>query len=588
MKKFCALILALAMVISVSACGGQQDSSTHYSESSAVDTSVLAPCNASECIGNVLADVEEVFYNAGFMNITAEKVEDLKSSEANMANTTISISIDGQTDFVKGQEFDKDDEVLIIYHGFQKCNVTMHVDFPSNLLFSKYDVTLNMDGVPQGTMKHGESKDFEFKVEPEEYTFTFEEDGDSSVNGSTVLDVKGDIEISLRISCHNDKIDIETLYIEDKGALEENEVMIPSDCIEFHGKNFEDYANALKESGFTNIALEAIYDIASGESGIGEIENVTIGGISEFSRGDIFTNDVAVIITYHENEADDPAVKEQTAKESALEAVFPKELARRAVIVAMTNGQASDVFSEDGYSYDAAKFHTYSDIDGFFMIVDTDGTWTALDDRTWHVEGIILEIFDYGTFLKATCNIKKDGDTYIVSNVDRTIAKREYIDSEDPSKINTEHLDPSEHNPFLTVPGELINEDRDAESLRDKMTAKAKDQAAYEERQHWIENQFHWFDGRHIKLSELIKDNLNDSASFKAGNASYIDVNDEELQAIVNQTLEEMGSSARVEVGDLLIIQEFTAKNVFNATVKNTAYGIVRGSDGTVILIGIE
>ena len=588
MKKTCALILALAIAISISACGGQQDPNTYNLESTAADTSVLAPCSAAECIGTVWAEVEENLYNAGFMNIVAEKVEDLKSSEADIVDTTISISIDGQTDFAKGQEFDKYDKVLIIYHGFQKCNVTMHVDFPSNLLFSKYDVSLNMDGVPQGTMKHGESKDFEFKVEPKEYTFTFEEDGDSSVNGSTVLDVKGDIEISLRISCHNDKIDIETLYIEDKGALGENEVMIPSDCIEFHGKNFEDYANALKESGFTNVTLEAIYDIASGESGIGEIENVTIGGISDFSRGDIFANDVVVIITYHDNKADDPAVKEQTAKESALEAVFPKELAKRAIIVAMTNGQASDVFSEDGNSYDAAKFHTYSDIDGFFMIIDTDGTWTALDDHTWHVEGIILEIFDHGTFLKATCDIKKDGDTYIVSNVDRTIAEKEYINSDDPSKINMEHLEPSDHNPFLTVPGELINEDRDALSLQDTLTVKAKEQAANEERQHWIENQFHWFDGRHIKLSELIKDNLNDSASFKAGNASYIDVNDEVLQTIVNQTLEEMGSSARVEVGDLLIIQEFTAKNVFNATVKNTAYGIVRGSDGTVILVGIE
>ena len=126
----------------------------------------------------------------------------------------------------------------------------------------------------------------------------------------------------------------------------------------------------------------------------------------------------------------------------------------------------------------------------------------------------------------------------------------------------------------------MISEDRDTAAAQDKITAK-------EDRQLWIENQFHWWDGRHTELSELIKDNLNDSDSFEHVDASFIDVYDEERQAIVNQTLKDAGFSESVAVGDLFIIQEFTAKNAFNATIKSTAYGIIRGSDNSVILLGI-
>lgn len=55
----------------------------------------------------------------------------------------------------------------------------------------------------------------------------------------------------------------------------------------------------------------------------------------------------------------------------------------------------------------------------------------------------------------------------------------------------------------------------------------------------------------------------------------------------MNQILKEARINESVEVGDLFVIQEFTAKNAFNAKIKSTAYGVVRGSDNSVILLGI-
>ena len=509
MKRLLATILALTMAVSFAACGDQPEREDAPSATPIVSTTATAPRSMGDCVGEDRSSIENEFFSAGFENITTEQVEDLESAEADKVGSVISVSINGQSEFEQGQEFDKNDEVVIRYHAFKKYAVTIHVDFVPNLIFSTYDVTFDVNDMPQGTLEHGEDKDFELTLEPGEYTLVFEEDGDSEVNGSATVNITGETDVSLKIACFSDKIDVETLSFRDLEAERE--------------------AAAL--------ALEA--------------------------------------------------EKEQAALETALEETFPKEMAKRAVVVAMTNCQATDVFAADGNSYDPSKFHSYSDIGDFFMTIDADGTWSALDESTWHVDGMTLRIFGYDTYLKATCDIKLEGDTYVVSNVDKMIAAKDSLDSGDPSEVNSEHLEPTESTPFLTVPHALISEERDTTAAEEKVTAAEKEAAAKEARQTWIEDQFNWWDGRHTALSDLIKENLNDSDSFEHVDASYIDVADEASQATVNQNLAEAGFSERVEVGDLFVIEEFTAKNVFNATIKSMAFGIVRGSDNSVILLGI-
>lgn len=490
MKKTLAVFLTVTMVLLLVACGN--NSVDKEAPSSSISTTAIAPHNANDCIGTGQSNVENDFHNAGFENITTEKVEDLESSESDKVGAVISVSIDGQSEFEQGQEFDKSAEVVISYHTFKKYAVTIHVNFVENLIFSKYNVIFNINDESQETLEHGKDKDFELSLYPGEYIFSFEKEDSSDVNGSTTFNVVGDSDITLEITCHSDEIDVETLSV---------------------------------------IDLEA--------------------------------------------------EKQKEAEEAKLEEIIPKETAKRAVVVAMTNCQATDVFMDDGNTYDTSKFHTYSDIEDFFMTVDMYGTWSVLDESTWHVDGMILRIFDYDTYLKVTCNIRKEGDNYILSDVDKTIAEKDYINSDDTSKINAEHLEPSESNPFLTVPSALISEERDTEAAQEKMTAKEK-------RQEWIESQFSFWDGRHVEFCDLIKENLNDESSFKHSDASYIDVSDEGKMALVNQTLANAGFDERVEIGDLFLIEEFTAKNMFNATIKNTAYGIVRGTDSSVILLGIS
>lgn len=107
------------------------------------------------------------------------------------------------------------------------------------------------------------------------------------------------------------------------------------------------------------------------------------------------------------------------------------------------------------------------------------------------------------------------------------------------------------------------------------------------ERNLWIRSQFSAWDGSHRELEKLVKKSLNDEKSFDHIETTYRDITDENVQNEVNSILTEAGYSNRVEVGDLFIQMQFSAKNAFNATIKNTAYGIASYADNTITLVDI-
>ena len=276
------------------------------SDTSIAAVPVAAPYGAAECLEQDYMTIQDAFYAAGFMNIEAEKVEDLQAADVDKVNTIDAISVDGKTDFTKEQVFQSDDEVHIRYHGYAKCNVKIHVDFVPNLIFSKYDVNLLLNGIEEGTLTHGEDQDFELSIDPGEYTLTFESAESSSVKGEVTLPVDCDVEASYKIACSSDKVSVETLYVDRLMELADGEVKLDVAASEYKHKNYEDVAAALKTLGFTNIKYEVLYDIVLGWTDDGEVESVSIADKTDFNRGDVFPADAEIVITYHMPEDDDP------------------------------------------------------------------------------------------------------------------------------------------------------------------------------------------------------------------------------------------------------------------------------------------
>ncbi len=321
--KYLALVVAVLLTVLniMSYSWGQGDNDEYqHSEVETYDvstepviTTAMTPIAASECIGADSSSIQNKFSSAGFNNIKTEKVEDLKSTEADKLNTVESILINGTAEFAQGQEFEKTDEIIIRYHAYEKCTVTLHVDFVANLLFSTYDVNFLWNGSEEGTLEHGESQDFSLTVDPGEYTILFENAKDSSVEGEITLNVDCDMDASYKISCYSDKVDIETLYVDRLVELAEGEVKMDVAASEYMHKNYEDVTSALKTIGFTNIEYNILYDIVIGWTDEGEVESVSIDGRTDFTRGEVFKQDAPVVITYHMKEEDDPNKPVETA-----------------------------------------------------------------------------------------------------------------------------------------------------------------------------------------------------------------------------------------------------------------------------------
>ena len=104
----------------------------------------------------------------------------------------------------------------------------------------------------------------------------------------------------------------------------------------------------------------------------------------------------------------------------------------------------------------------------------------------------------------------------------------------------------------------------------------------------WRDSQFSPWNGKHIELEKLIISNLNDEKSYKHKETTYIAITNEDIRDSVNIVLRKAGSSQKVEIGDLFIETTFSAKNAFNATIKNTAYGISKYATNKIILVTIE
>jgi len=108
------------------------------------------------------------------------------------------------------------------------------------------------------------------------------------------------------------------------------------------------------------------------------------------------------------------------------------------------------------------------------------------------------------------------------------------------------------------------------------------------ERNEWIDYNFNSFDNQCYEFSALIMDQMNNPDSYEFISATRRDIMTESDVEEVNQILANAGSSWTVEIGDFFISETFSGTNVFNAVVKNTAYGIVDYSAETVVLVAVE
>lgn len=315
--------------------------------------------------------IADMFSEGGFPNVSVEVVYDIDPTLG--IEFENEVEIDYLSFFAAGEEVPFDAQVTVTCHRpYELYTLNLHVNFSANLLFNRYDVTLEVDDYEE-TLEHGTDGDFEFVLKEGEYSIAFVSKESSSVKGEVTLYVDCDIDTSYKISCGGDEITVTEEYIDRKQELAEDEVKVLTDETEFWFENYEDVIKILKEWGFTNIKEVPLYDIYLGWTDEGEVDDVTIDNSDDYKRGDIFKKDVEVVVSYHMPYEDDPALATEpielsTAPSSVFYSTNDYETAK--------NGNAG-VFSyiDRGASYD---IYWIIDFDEGYVYYFTDG-----DGETW-------------------------------------------------------------------------------------------------------------------------------------------------------------------------------------------------------------
>lgn len=267
---------------------------------------IEVPISSNEIQTMDYLDIAQMFSESGFINVTADAVfdSDPDTTDADFRNE---VSIDYTSDFAQGDLYAFNSTVKVICHlPYAKYDVDIHIDFIGNLLFSKYDVDYSIAGIVDGTLPHGQDEDLSLRLKEGSYTLTFSESGSSSNSTDVTIDVSDDMEASYQLYCESDNIRIETLYIENKHAAGEGQVMVPDSASNLMYINYQETVEKLSRAGFTNIKTEPVYDIVWGFTAEGTVASITIGTVSDFNRGDVFEKDVPIVVTYHMKEEDAP------------------------------------------------------------------------------------------------------------------------------------------------------------------------------------------------------------------------------------------------------------------------------------------
>ena len=178
-------------------------------------------------------------------------------------------------------------------------------------------------------------------------------------------------------------------------------------------------------------------------------------------------------------------------------------------------------------------------------------------------------------YFQLSADISVNGENYVVDSATVSNANSLSDIENGSSSVGTDKLTAGEHTPYLYVSNTLIADERDTAAEQAATEAEASARNEQEEYDDWVSSKFSFRTGSNRTFVNLVKDRLNDKRSFEHEETSYIACNSDENLNLVNSTLSAAGLST-ANRNDVYIVMDFTAKNGFNARVKQQAHGIIR------------
>ena len=124
------LALLVILLIALSACAQSDSNSNNITISNRTAESIqtevcFSTYDSSSYVGMNYLEVETLFNDAGFEEITLAPIDDIDSNSSIPDGTVETVTINGLSEFTEKNEFDKSDEVIITYHNIPKIEIPL-------------------------------------------------------------------------------------------------------------------------------------------------------------------------------------------------------------------------------------------------------------------------------------------------------------------------------------------------------------------------------------------------------------------------------------------------------------------------------
>ena len=239
-------------------------------------TDVMIPANYDSYTEKDYLTVCQDFREAGFTNITLLPQYDVRFYEGSKDGIIESVSVNGDSTFLKGTYLPKDTEVKITYRTKDLKYVGEDYQEISDMLSEIGFLSITLAPMNDLGVK-------EVKKSGEVVSVLID---DTELSEATELNLLSEI----------------TIQYHSEQQAADDQVKITTSSKDFSGENYEDVIADLKEMGFTNVKSAPLNDLKKGWPSLhseGDVKEVAIGDVTKFSAGELFDKDDEVLVSYH-------------------------------------------------------------------------------------------------------------------------------------------------------------------------------------------------------------------------------------------------------------------------------------------------
>lgn len=264
MKRFICICLALSISLSLCACGGINPSSSANSLKSANEgDSTILKIAVLDVVGMTCSDAIQALQEAGFTNVLSNVSSD--SDAESWVVTSQSVKA--------GKVIKSEDKIELTCA--KKCKLYVDVKSENNLIFSTYEITVELDGVEIGYIPNGEGFTYLADVLSGDHSLVFFKSGSTSPKCTEKISVSGDMTFSCELAHSSSSIDPKNQKTEDNinGATLE--------MVDVTGIILSEALTTLGDIGFSNIREEPYSDIWNKKNWIVVKQNLPKGTIAD-------------------------------------------------------------------------------------------------------------------------------------------------------------------------------------------------------------------------------------------------------------------------------------------------------------------